>query len=87
MQRIPKWIKIFRLLFSLLSPGNAFLVYLDIYKRIHAHWYIADLLALRHWKMSHVVMVITSERIEFITSECIGFITSAEGTSDKFNAS
>ena len=46
------------------------------------HWYIADLLALRHWKMSRVVMVITSEHIEFITSECIEFITSAEGTSD-----
>ena len=51
------------------------------------HWYIADLLALRHWKMSRVVMVITSEHIEFITSERIEFITSAEGTSDKFNAS
>ena len=37
--------------------------------------------------MSRVVMVITSEHIEFITSECIEFITSAEGTSNKFNVS
>ena len=33
----------------------------------------------RYWKISHVVMVITSENIEFITS--------GEATSDKFNIS
>ena len=32
------------------------------------HWYNANRLAFRYWKMSCVVMVITSEHIEFITS-------------------
>ena len=50
-----------------------------LYFEASLHWDIADLLALRHWKMSRVVMVITSEHIEFITS--------AEGTSDKINVS
>ena len=42
-------------------------------------WDNADRLAFRYWKMSRVVMVITSEHIDFITS--------AEGTSDKANVS
>ena len=51
-------------------------------QKIHqmwAEWDNADRLAFRYWKMSRVVMVITSEHIEFITS--------AEGTSNKFNVS
>ena len=34
----------------------------------YVHWYNANRLAFRYWKMSCVVMVITSEHIEFFTS-------------------